>query len=121
MPRRKKDGPCPSGLRKASSLTQLQRTEAAQTTQAAAPRRAAAACRMTAMAVDALEAKAHELLGQLDPGKLAAVVHLLEVMVNGPEEPVTEEDRRRFHEGQAWFAQRGGQGIPWRMCSPSLG
>jgi hypothetical protein len=63
------------------------------------------------MAADTLEAKAHELLGQLNPGKLAVVVHLLEVMVHD-EDPVTEEDRRRFHEGQAWFAQRGGQGIP---------
>jgi hypothetical protein len=32
-------------------------------------------------AADTLEAKAHELLGQLNPGKLAAIVHLLEVMV----------------------------------------
>lgn len=65
------------------------------------------------MAVNTLEAKAHELLGQLNPGKLAAVVHLLEVMVHDEEEePVTEEDGRRFHEGQAWFAQRGGKGIP---------
>ena len=32
-------------------------------------------------------------------------------MVHDEEDPVTEEDRRRFHEGQAWFAQRGGQGI----------
>ncbi len=64
------------------------------------------------LATDTLEAKAHELLGQLNPGKLAAVVHLLEVMVHDEDEPVTEEDRRRFHEGQGWFAQRGGQGIP---------
>ena len=64
------------------------------------------------MAVDSLETKAHELLGQLNPGKLAAVVHLLEVMIGDEDEPVTDEDRRRFHEGQAWFAQRGGQGIP---------
>jgi len=28
------------------------------------------------------------------------------------DEVVTEEDRRRFHEGQSWFAQRGGKGIP---------
>lgn len=69
------------------------------------------------MAASALETKAHELLGQLEPSKLAAVVHLLEVMIHdspGPaaSEPVTEEDRRRFHEGEAWFAQRGGKGIP---------
>jgi hypothetical protein len=67
------------------------------------------------MAVEAseLEAKAHELLGQLGPGKLAAVVKLLEVMIYDVDaEPVTDEDRRRFHEGQAWFAQRDGKGIP---------
>ncbi|MGD1096075.1 MAG: hypothetical protein ABSB35_29285 [Bryobacteraceae bacterium] len=64
------------------------------------------------MADSSLEAKAHKLLGQLGPSKLAAVVHLLEVMVQDDDEPVTEEDRRRYHEGQAWFAQRGGRGIP---------
>jgi len=64
------------------------------------------------MAASTLEAKAHELLGQLGPTKLAAVVQLLEVMLHDDDEPVTEEDRRRFHEGQAWFAQRGGKGIP---------
>jgi hypothetical protein len=63
------------------------------------------------MAVSPLETKAHELLGQLGPSKLAAVVDLLEVMVQD-DEPVTDEDRRRFHEGQAWFEQRGGKGIP---------
>ena len=62
---------------------------------------------------DPLEAKAHELIGQLhNPGKLAAVVHLLEVMVHENEEPVTDEDRGRYHEGQAWFEERGGKGIP---------
>ena len=65
------------------------------------------------MTADALEAKAHELLGRLGPGKLAAVVQLLEVMIHDDDrEPVTEEDRRRYREGQAWFAQRGGKGIP---------
>lgn len=54
---------------------------------------------------------AHELVEQLGPSQLAAVVHLLEVMIQ-EEEPVTEEDRRRFHQGQAWFAERGGKGIP---------
>lgn len=34
------------------------------------------------MTASPLENKAHELLGQLNPGKLAAVVHLLEVMVH---------------------------------------
>jgi hypothetical protein len=62
-------------------------------------------------ATDALEAKAHELIGQLHSSvKLAAVVHLLEVMVHEGEEPITEEDRRRYREGQAFFAN--GKGIP---------
>ena len=44
-------------------------------------------------------------------------VNTLKVMVHDDDEPdtpepVSEEDRRRFHEGQAWFAQRGGNGIP---------
>lgn len=64
------------------------------------------------MAADALEAKGHELLGQLGPDKLAAIVHLLEVMVQNEGEPVTDDNRRRFHEGQSWFAQRGGKGVP---------
>ncbi len=34
------------------------------------------------MAVNALETKAHELLGYLSPSKLAAVVQLLEVMIH---------------------------------------
>ncbi len=46
------------------------------------------------MAVDSigatLESKAHELIGQLNPGKLAAVVHLLEVMVH--DEDIDESD-----------------------------
>jgi hypothetical protein len=68
-----------------------------------------------------LEAKAHELLGQLDSSKLAAVVHLLEVMVSHEQEPVTEEDRRRFHQGQAWFAERGGKGIPMKEVLDEFG
>ncbi len=61
------------------------------------------------MAVSTLETKAHELIGQLNSDKLAAVVHLLEVMVHNEAEPVTDEDRVRFREGQAFFAN-GGKG-----------
>jgi hypothetical protein len=42
------------------------------------------------MAASTLEAKAHELLGQLGPSKLAAVVQLLEVMVH--DENLVDED-----------------------------
>lgn len=65
---------------------------------------------------------AHQLLDQLDSGQFAAVSHLLSVMADpvaralaaapADDEPVTEQDRRRFHDGRAWFAKRGGKGIP---------
>ncbi len=64
---------------------------------------------------------AHQLLDQLDPSQLAAIGHLLEVMVDPvaravaaappDDEPVTEVDRRRYREGKTWFAKRGGKGI----------
>jgi len=63
----------------------------------------------------------HELIDQLPPAQLSAVARLLEAMIDpvsrataeapADDEPVTEEDRRRFREGQARFAQRG-TGIP---------
>jgi len=66
---------------------------------------------------------AHELIDRLPDSELATAVRLLEFMLLDPvaralatappdDEPVTEEDRRRFREGQAWFARRGGKGIP---------
>ncbi len=63
------------------------------------------------MALDLQQARkqAHALLDQLPPAKLGAVRSLLEVMVDD-DEPVSDEDRRRFHEGQAFFAS--GKGIP---------
>ncbi len=64
------------------------------------------------MAVNTLETKAHELLGQLGPSQLAVVVQLLQVMVHDEEAELAEADRRRLHEGETWFAQRGGKGIP---------
>ena len=70
---------------------------------------------------DTMEAKqhAHDLIERLDAGKLEAVVRLLEVMIHD-DEPVTEEDRRRFREGQDWFAQRG-KGIPMEEVLAEFG
>ena len=73
------------------------------------------------MMVPTLEAKAHELINQIGPNKLAAVVHLLEVMIHDDDEPVTEEDLRRFHEGQAWLAERSGKGIPMEEVLADFG
>jgi hypothetical protein len=66
---------------------------------------------------------AHELIEQLPDSQITTAVRFLEFMLLDPvaravatappdDEPVTEEDRRRFQEGQAWFRQRGGKGVP---------
>jgi hypothetical protein len=70
------------------------------------------------MAVNTLEAKAHELLGRLNPGKLAAVVHLLEVMVH--DEELSEEDRRAIAASREYFRQ-GGQGISFERVAADCG
>lgn len=66
---------------------------------------------------------AHELIERLPASQLETAVRFLEFMLLDPvaraaamappdEEPVTEQDRVRFREGRAWFAKRGGKGIP---------
>jgi hypothetical protein len=66
---------------------------------------------------------AHQLIEQLPDSQIETAVRFLEFMLLDPvaravatappdDEPVTEEDRRRFHDGQAWSRQRGGKGIP---------
>ncbi len=66
---------------------------------------------------------AHELIERLPDAQIATAVRFLEFMLLDPvaralatappdDEPVTEQERRRFHGGQTWFAQRGGKGIP---------
>ena len=66
---------------------------------------------------------AHELIERLQDSQIATAVRFLEFMLLDPvtravltappdDEPVTEQDRRRLQDGQAWFRQRGGKGIP---------
>ena len=66
---------------------------------------------------------AHELIERLPDSRIATAIRFLEFMLLDPvaraaatappdDEAVTEQDRARFHTGQAWFAQRGGKGIP---------
>jgi hypothetical protein len=65
---------------------------------------------------------AHELIEQLPPSQLSALVGLLETMVDpvsrklaaatvddGPE---TEEERLAAEEADRWLRERGGRGIP---------
>ena len=46
---------------------------------------------------------AHELLEQLGPGPLAAVVHLLEVMIEAEEDELSEEDRDAIRKSREYF------------------
>jgi hypothetical protein len=66
---------------------------------------------------------AHELIERLPAAQISTAVRFLEFMLLDPvaravatapadDEPVTEQDRQRFHDGQSWFAQHGGKGIP---------
>ncbi|HXP83220.1 MAG TPA: hypothetical protein VN841_00780 [Bryobacteraceae bacterium] len=69
----------------------------------------------------------HELIDRLPPAQLSAVAGLLEAILNPTaaapvdDEPVTEEDRRRLGEGQGWFAQRGGRGVPMEEVLAEFG
>ncbi len=62
---------------------------------------------------------AHQLIDRLPETHLPTAVRFLEFILLDPaaraaviDEPVTEEDRRRLRDGQAWFVQRGGKGVP---------
>jgi hypothetical protein len=73
------------------------------------------------MAANSLESKAHELLGQLNPGKLAAVVHLLEVMVhdNEEDEEISAEEEAAVARSKEWFQHN--EGIPFEQAVVELG
>ena len=75
---------------------------------------------------------AHELIERLPDEQISTVVRFLEFMLLDPvvralatapadDEPVTEEDRQRYHDGQAWFARRGGKGIPMEEVLSEFG
>ena len=64
---------------------------------------------------------AHELIEQLPPHQLSAVVGLLEAMLDPfsrklaaasiDDEPESEEERREVEQAREWLRQRGGKGI----------
>jgi hypothetical protein len=73
------------------------------------------------MAAETLEAKAHELIGQLNPNKLAAVVHLLEVMIhdNEEDEEISGEEEAAVARSKEWFQHN--EGIPFEQVVSDLG
>ena len=76
--------------------------------------------------------QAHQLIDRLPETQISTAIRFLEFMLLDPvaravatvppvDEPVTEQDRSRFHAGQAWFAQRGGKGIPMEEVLAEFG
>src|SRR5690242_14153672 len=66
---------------------------------------------------------AHELIDRLPSSQITTAIRFLEFMLLDPlertvalapadYEPVTGEDRRRIKDGESWFAQHGGTGVP---------
>lgn len=75
------------------------------------------------MAADTLEAKqhVHQLIEQLGPDQIAAVLQLLEVMVEPEDEPLTEEDRRAVAASREYFRQNPEGGIPFEQVVADCG
>ena len=63
---------------------------------------------------------AHQLLDQLGPGQLDAVVKLLEVMVH-PDDTLSEEDRQAVAASREFFRQNPDGGIPFEQVVAECG
>jgi hypothetical protein len=75
---------------------------------------------------------AHELIERVPASQITTVVRFLELILMDPvaramatappdDEPVTDEDRRRFHDGQDWFQRHGGKGVPMEEVLSEFG
>ncbi len=64
---------------------------------------------------------AHELLDRLEPSQMAAVIHLMEVMIedDDDDEP-TEEERRAVAASREYFRQ-GGEGVHFEQVVAECG
>ncbi len=71
------------------------------------------------MATDSKQ-HAHELLEQLGPGQLAAVIHLLEVMIDDEDE-LTEEDRQAIRSSREYFRDNPDGGLSFEDMVASCG
>ncbi len=64
--------------------------------------------------------QAHQLLDQLGPGQVAAVVHLLKAMLHEADDELTDEDRRAVSFSREYF-RRGGEGLSFEQVVADLG
>ena len=72
------------------------------------------------MAVDAKQ-QAHELLEQLSADQIAAVLQLLEAMVEPDDEPLSEEDRRAVAASRDYFRRNPDGGVSFEQVVADLG
>jgi hypothetical protein len=63
----------------------------------------------------------HELVEQLGAAQIAAVLHLLEVMVESEEEPLIEEDSQAVAASREYFVQNPGGGLSFEEFAADCG
>ena len=75
------------------------------------------------MPVNTPEAKqhAHELIEQLGPDQIAAVLQLLELMVDPADEPLTEEDRQAVRASREHFRRHKDEGVTFDQFAAECG
>ncbi|MGD1068685.1 MAG: hypothetical protein ABSB15_00980 [Bryobacteraceae bacterium] len=75
------------------------------------------------MAADTLEAKqhVHQLIEQLGPDQIAAVLQLLEVMLEPEDEPLTEKDRRAISASREHFRRHPDPGVSFEQFAAECG
>jgi hypothetical protein len=75
------------------------------------------------MPVNIPEAKqhVHQLIEQLGPDQIAAVLQLLEVMVEPDEEPLTEEDRKAVTASREHFRENPEAGVSFEQFAADCG
>lgn len=73
------------------------------------------------MATNALEAKAHALIGHLGAGQLAAVVHLLEVMIEEKDDELSDDDRDAIAASRKYFRENPEGGIFFEQMAADCG
>jgi hypothetical protein len=67
---------------------------------------------------------AHQLLDQLGPGQLDAIVKLLEVIIHPndvDDDALTEEDRRHVAASREWFKQNPNGGVSFKQVVADCG
>ena len=75
------------------------------------------------MPISTPEAKrhAHELIEQLGPSQVAAVLQLLEVMVEPAEEPLSQQELAAVEASREYFRQHPAEGVPFDQFAAQCG